>query len=219
MTNGEDETPKPEKGKKAKPKKRRGVKKAARNRSSKKPPTAPLATRARARDPDKRPEDLPSLDDLQRQVRIEVLLERLADEGEEITVAARACKIDRKTIWRWRKEIPWLDDALAEAYRVGTESLVEVARSRAKDGWEEPVYQGGQLVGKKRVYDHNLLSMIIRKRDPSFRDPKWAVPVTPPRNPGEISLDLDRIEDPALMAALEKEARRQAQAKQVEPAR
>lgn len=178
---------------------------------------APSSTRARARDWDKRDAELPSLEDLQRAVRIEQLLERLATEGEEITVAARACKIDRKTLWRWRRDIDGLDDQLAEAYREGTDSLVEVARCRGKDGWLEPIYQGGEKVGEKRLYDSSLLQMIIRKREPAFRDPKYAVPVTAPKLAGEVTLDLDAM--PAdLLALLEAEARRQQAEKQKAPA-
>lgn len=219
MSDGQEpETPKLQRKRKA-----TGKRKKAKARGKPKPivPNKEIAShgnassRARASAADKSAvNQVRSLEDIQRQVRIEVLLERLAEKGEEITVAARACKIDRSVLWRWRRDLPDLEEKLAEAYRVGTESLVSEARRRGVEGVDEPVFQGGVEVGKKRVYSDTLLLALLRKRDPGgFRDPKHATPVTPPRLAGEVTLDLDAM--PAdLLALLEAEARRQQAEKQ-----
>lgn len=42
--------------------------------------------------------------------------------------------------------------------------LEQAARRRAIDGWEEPVYQGGQLIGSKTVYSDSLLALLLKGR-------------------------------------------------------
>lgn len=206
MTNGDNPEGEPER-KPEKPK--RSGKKSARNGSGKRRTKA--ARPARARDPDKSAAGkVKSLTELQGEVKRTLLVERLAESGEEISVAARALNIGRSTLWEWRRDIEGFEVDLADAYRVGTEFLAGVARSRAVDGWEEPVFQQGKKIGTIRKYDHNLLQFVMRKRDPSYRDPKYATPVMAPQLPGQVSLDLDRM--PAeLLAQLEAEARRQAE--------
>lgn len=132
-----------------------------------------------------------TLHEIERAARMAALLDRLADTGEEITPAATALGIPRAVLWEWRKKHPDFDQELAEAYRVGTESLAAVARSRAVDGWDEPVFWQGQQIGTIRKYDHNLLQFIMRKRDVSYRDATLGKPVTPPRSRGELTIDTD----------------------------
>lgn len=54
----------------------------------------------------------------------------------------------------------------AEAFSIAKEEACEVmeaeARKRAVDGWEEPVYQGGELVGMKRKYSDVLLIFMLK---------------------------------------------------------
>lgn len=62
-------------------------------------------------------------------------------------------------------------ELVREAYHEeGKDVLLEVARSRAVDGWDEPVFQGGKLVGTVRKFDNTLLMFLIKQRDPSFRE-------------------------------------------------
>src|SRR5262249_10476293 len=59
------------------------------------------------------------------------------------------------------------DEALAE----GADALEGEARRRAGEGWEEPVYQRGELVGQVRKYSDNLLVFLLKARDPArFRE-------------------------------------------------
>lgn len=45
--------------------------------------------------------------------------------------------------------------------------LEDEAMRRAVDGVEEPVFQGGQLVGTKRVYSDSLLKLMLQAADPA----------------------------------------------------
>lgn len=42
------------------------------------------------------------------------------------------------------------------------------ARRRAEEGWQEPVYQGGKLVGLKRKYSDRLLLALLEAHHPKF---------------------------------------------------
>lgn len=42
------------------------------------------------------------------------------------------------------------------------------ARRRAEEGWQEPVYQGGILVGTKRKYSDRLLLALLEAHHPQF---------------------------------------------------
>ena len=63
-----------------------------------------------------------------------------------------------------------LKTALEQAWAQGAEYLIEEARRRGVDGWEEPVFQGGKQVGTVRKYDSNLLMFSIKGRRPEFKE-------------------------------------------------
>lgn len=145
-------------------------------------------------------------------------LKHVATTGDTFAGACRKLKLSRSTYWEWRKNDPAFEEALDQAYKDGTEVLIQEAKRRAFKGWLEPVHYQGERTGVVRKFDSTLLMFLIKQRDPSFRDPKYAIPVTPPRLPGEVTLDLDKM-PPALLEQLEKEAQRQAAEKQKEMAR
>jgi len=60
--------------------------------------------------------------------------------------------------------------ALAEAKEDFKEAVEREVLRRAVMGWEEPVYQQGLLAGTVRKYDSNLLAMLIKKLDPSYKE-------------------------------------------------
>lgn len=84
--------------------------------------------------------------------------------GAMLTEAASAAGVDRSTAYRRRKTDPDFAKAFEEALEASADALEREARRRAIEGWEEPVYQGGQLVGSKRVYSDTLLSLLLRGR-------------------------------------------------------
>lgn len=81
-----------------------------------------------------------------------------------VSRAAEAAGIDRVTVWRRRQEDPDFAKAVDEAIDMAADKLEAEARRRAVDGVEEPVYQGGQLVGTKTVYSDSLLALLLKGR-------------------------------------------------------
>lgn len=47
---------------------------------------------------------------------------------------------------------------------MAADKLEAEARRRALEGTEEPVYQGGLLVGTKRVYSDSLMALLLKGR-------------------------------------------------------
>jgi hypothetical protein len=92
-----------------------------------------------------------------------IFLEALAN-GSTITEAAAAAGVDRSTAWRTRDRDPEFLAAFEQAMESSADILEQTARRRAIDGWEEPVYQGGQLIGSKTVYSDSLLALLLKGR-------------------------------------------------------
>lgn len=68
-------------------------------------------------------------------------------------------------LWVW--EIAEVFDASQEL-KAGR--LEDVAWERAVTGWEEPVYQGGELVGHRTKTDNALLMKMLKRHAPEYQD-------------------------------------------------
>jgi hypothetical protein len=91
--------------------------------------------------------------------------------GWSVTHAAARAGVLRQRFYERRREDEKFAAAWDEALAKGTEALEDEARRRAVDGWEEPIYQRGELVGHVRKYDSKLLEFLLRARDPGrFRE-------------------------------------------------
>lgn len=62
------------------------------------------------------------------------------------------------------------DQKCEAAMAVFRESLEEAAIDRAKEGWDEPVYQQGMMVGTKRKFSDRMLELLLKRHIPEFRD-------------------------------------------------
>lgn len=69
-------------------------------------------------------------------------------------------------------------ESWAQAVEQGTQVLEDEARRRAVDGWEEPVYQQGELAGTVRKYSDQLLTLLLRGRRPTMY--RESAPATSP---------------------------------------
>lgn len=89
-------------------------------------------------------------------------------EGLSVHHAAGTVGRERRRFYNLRER----DEAFAElwrdAYDAGTMVLEDEARRRALEGIEEPVYQGGKLVGTVRRYSDRLLEVLLRARRPEM---------------------------------------------------
>lgn len=78
-----------------------------------------------------------------------------------ISQACRAAEVARCSHYEWLQASAEYKEKFEEAHRSAVEALEAEARRRAVEGWEEPVFQGGELVGHKRRYSDMLLAMLL----------------------------------------------------------
>ena len=83
-----------------------------------------------------------------------------------LTEAARAVGVVRQSHYYWLHHLPGYREAAREAREMAADRLEREAWRRAVEGWEEPVYQQGQLVGTVRRYSDTLLAMLLRAARP-----------------------------------------------------
>jgi hypothetical protein len=91
------------------------------------------------------------------------------EKGQNIEAAAVIAGYGRRTVFKWRKDDPAFEEMFAEAYEAGSAYFETVARDRAIDGWEEPVFYQGEQCGAVRKYDHTLLMRLLERRKPEYR--------------------------------------------------
>ena len=92
-------------------------------------------------------------------------LETLA-EGLSVTGACRASGFPVRTAYDHRERDEKFAAEWDAAIESGTDLLEDEARRRAFVGWEEPVYQGGKLVGTKLKHSETLLIFLLNGRRP-----------------------------------------------------
>jgi hypothetical protein len=78
-----------------------------------------------------------------------------------VTGAAKAARCHRTLHYQWLREDPEYPRRYAEAREQAVDGLEDEAIRRARDGVEEPVYQGGKLVGTVRKYSDTLLMFLL----------------------------------------------------------
>lgn len=94
-----------------------------------------------------------------------VFLKALREELS-VTNAVALAGIAWSTAYLHRKKDPEFGAAWDECWTQNVDDLEASAFKRAKDGWLEPVYQNGQLVGEKRCYDNRLTWNFLQKWRP-----------------------------------------------------
>jgi hypothetical protein len=92
-------------------------------------------------------------------------------EGLTVSAAAEKAGHDRRRFYELRNTDAAFAQEWEDAYEQGTDALEDEARRRAVDGWDEAVYQKGELAGTVRKYDSKLLELLLRARRPErFRE-------------------------------------------------
>jgi hypothetical protein len=118
-----------------------------------------------------------------------------------VTAAAAAAGVNRRRFY----ELAGSDEAfraeMSEAYDKGTDALRDEARRRAVDGWDEPVFQKGELVGQIRRFDSRLLELELKRRDPSYRE-NHRVEVSGAAGGEPVRLSVDGWEPTSLVGVL-----------------
>lgn len=97
-------------------------------------------------------------------------LAQLAATGNA-KLAAEACNLDRRKLYRLRTEDEAFAASWADAMDAATEVLEAEARRRALDGWEEPVFYQGVETGLVRRFSDTLLIFLLKAARPErYRD-------------------------------------------------
>ena len=78
-----------------------------------------------------------------------------------ISQAAEAAGITRKSHRDWMQRVAYAA-AFKEAFEAACEALEQEARRRAVDGWKEPVYFKGEVVGSTPRYSDGLLIFLMK---------------------------------------------------------
>jgi hypothetical protein len=91
--------------------------------------------------------------------------------GNTVTFAAERVGVTRQVAYRVREQDPTFKAEWEQAVEQGTEALEQEAKRRALEGWDEPVYQGGAMVGTVRKHSDTLLIFLLKGRKPAtYRD-------------------------------------------------
>jgi hypothetical protein len=88
--------------------------------------------------------------------------------GWSVSKAAEIAGCGRPTAYGWREEDPAFRKAWDDAYQAGSDLIEDEARRRAVDGWDEPVFQGGQQIGEIKRYSDRLLERLLKGRKPEI---------------------------------------------------
>jgi hypothetical protein len=99
-----------------------------------------------------------------------VFLDELARSGN-VLLSSRKAGASRTQVYRSRREDPAFADQWDDAIDEAVDLLEAVARGRAVNGTDKPVYQGGVQVGTIREYSDTLLIFLLKAHRPErFRD-------------------------------------------------
>jgi hypothetical protein len=100
----------------------------------------------------------------------EVFVGALEASGN-VTASARRAGVNRATAYNHRRSEPDFAAAWDEALEVATDALEAEARRRALEGWEEPIFCGGEECGRVRKYDSTLMIFLLKAHRPEkFRE-------------------------------------------------
>jgi hypothetical protein len=93
-------------------------------------------------------------------------LAALAATGN-VRLSAQAAGVSRETCYKARDRSERFQVQWAEALDEAADILEAEARRRAVEGWDEPVYQKGELVGVVRKFSDTLLITLMRADRPA----------------------------------------------------
>jgi hypothetical protein len=108
--------------------------------------------------------------ELTTEQRKEKFLKELAKRAN-VSDAARAAGVGRSTAYEWYEADQGFARRWDEAVEHAVDELEREAWRRAAEGFDEPVYQKGELVGHVRRYSDQLMSVLLKAHRPEkFRE-------------------------------------------------
>lgn len=95
--------------------------------------------------------------------RRKLFLDQLA-LGKSPAYACKAADIGYSTAHQWRKDDPEFAAQWLDAVEHGVDLLEDECRRRAYDGYDKPVFQGGEQVGVVREFSDTLMVLMMKGR-------------------------------------------------------
>ena len=86
------------------------------------------------------------------------------------THSCEAAGVTRNALFDWLHNDTEFQDMYEHARERFEDELEAEAFRRAREGWDEPVYQGGKLVGTKRMHSDRMLELMLKAKLPEYRD-------------------------------------------------
>lgn len=108
-----------------------------------------------------------------RVIKMNLFLEEFAKRGI-IADALQAAGMSSTGLKRWKEQYPKFMEAYEEAHIAAQSVLENEAFNRAVVGWEEPVYQGGELVGTIKRKSDRILEVMLKAKVEGY-NPKLEV--------------------------------------------
>lgn len=84
----------------------------------------------------------------------------------QVGKACAAVGISRVTAYKWRGEIPEFSNAWDGALKIGLSALEDEAHRRAFEGYDEPVFHQGAVVGAIRKASDTLAIFLLKAHAP-----------------------------------------------------
>lgn len=119
--------------------------------------------------------------------------------GGTIVSGCKAAKVSRRVVLNWRTREPEFAQRFLEAHEEASEALETEARRRAKDGWDEPVFYEGEIVGSKRKYSDTLLIFLMKGNLPEKYKERFEHSGDVD-HPVSVELDLTKLSDEELQS-------------------
>ena len=85
-------------------------------------------------------------------------------------LSARACAVSPETVRRHLKDDPDFAKEYDEVKRDFVDTIESEAYRRAVEGVLEPVFQGKEHVGNKRVFSDRMLELLLKRHVPEYRE-------------------------------------------------
>lgn len=88
-----------------------------------------------------------------------------------LSLACRAASVSLNTVKKYREQSPIFDELCEQALTYNDDLVEGRAYQLGVEGYFEPVYQGGVLVGKRHVISERLLEVMLKARKPKVFAP------------------------------------------------
>lgn len=83
-----------------------------------------------------------------------------------VSAACRKAGVSSSMPYEWNVDDPVFSGAFQRARDAHVDAMEAAARGRAMEGWSEPVFHNGRLVGSKQKFSDSLLMFLLRGERP-----------------------------------------------------